>query len=134
MTLALTDFLDYKNPTIIDYYSYHRQLPLEEVQQNFSDLLAWFWLNEYRLSLGKKTYLFGPLLNLDDLWHTFILHTREYLVFSQQFFGTYYHHDVETPGQEYELNEEDLRDLLNDCLENLGEEWVERCFKTTLQL
>ena len=128
MTLALTDFLTYKNPRVIHYYSHHRQLPLAEVQQQFSDLLAWFWLSEYRLNQGKKTFLFGPLLNLDDLWHTFILHTRDYLSFSQQFFGTYYHHDVETPGKEYELNEDDLRDLLKDCLENLGDEWVGRCF------
>ena len=104
------------------------------MQQQFSDLLAWFWLSEYRLSQGKKTYLFGPLLNLDDLWHTFILHSREYLDFSQQFFGSYYHHDVEIPGEEYALTEENLRDLLNDCLEHLGEEWVKRCFKTDIRL
>lgn len=128
MTLALTDFLAYENPTVIHYYSYHRKLSLEDVQQKFKDLLAWFWLSEHRLNQGKKTYLFGPLLQLDDLWHTFILHTRDYVAFGLQFFGTYYHHDVETPGKEYELNEEDLRDLLNDCFENLGEEWVGRCF------
>ncbi len=128
MTLALADFLAYKNPTVIHHYSYHRQLPLEHVEQKFKDLLAWFSLSEYRLSQGKKTYLFGPLLSLDDIWHTFILHTRDYLAFSQQFFGSYYHHDVEIPGIEYDLSEEDLRDFLNDCLDHLGEAWVKRCF------
>ena len=130
MIPSLTDFLAYENPLVIHHYSYHQKLPLNDVKQQFKDLLAWFWLSEYRLGQDKKTYLFGPLLNLDDLWHTFILHTRDYLVFSHEFFGTYYHHDVEIPGKEYELNEEDLRDLLTDCLEHLGEGWVERCFKT----
>ena len=128
MTLSLPLLLQYECPEVIAYFCHHQELPKAVVEQRFKDLLAWFWLSEHRKQQGKKTALFGPLLPLDDLWHAFILHTRAYTHFSHQFFGDYYHHDIEPLGEEYSLSEADLRDLLQDCFEHLGKEWVERCF------
>ena len=30
---------------------------------------------------------------MDDFWHAFILHTREYMDFCQRHFGHYFHHE-----------------------------------------
>lgn len=92
------------------------------------------WLSEQRKEQGKKTYLFGPLLILDELWHAFILHTRDYVDFSLKYFGRYFHHEVEIPGQEHTLEEEEFRDFLEDCFTYLGSDWVERRFSEALQI
>jgi hypothetical protein len=98
----------------------------------FTDLLSWIWLNAQRVKLGKKTYLFGPLLILDEIWHAFILHTRDYVDFSTQYWGCYFHHDIEPLGFEHVLEEEELTDYLQDCFTYLGAEWVSRRFETVL--
>ncbi|WP_454782916.1 hypothetical protein [Legionella sp. WA2022007384] len=131
--INLSDLLDYKNKTVVNHFcSYHPDFSEQEGQVLFADLLAWMWLNAQRAKQGKKTYLFGPLLILDEMWHTFILHTRDYLDFSIRHFDTYFHHDVEPSGQEHIIEEEELTEYLQDCFAYLGSEWVARRFATAL--
>jgi len=129
----LGELLNYKNPALITYFCHHYpQYSVQEAQLLFADLLCWMWLNVQRTKEGKKTYLFGPLLPLDDLWHAFILHTRDYLKFSQHYFGDYFHHDIEPAGQEHLIEEEELTDFLQDCFIYLDSSWVERHFSAAL--
>lgn len=62
------------------------------------------------------------------MWHSFILHTRDYIDFSMKYFGEYFHHDVEPVGFEHVLDEEELADYLQDCFQYLNKGWVERRF------
>lgn len=129
MSLSLAEVINYQNDRVIDHFRKRwPEYSLETSQQLFKDLMAWMWLNQQRTLLGKKTYLFGPLLILDEMWHSFILHTRDYSHFSIQYFGEYFHHEVEPSGMEHELEEEELRDFLDDCCRLLGEEWIDRQF------
>ncbi|KTD05617.1 hypothetical protein Lgor_0102 [Fluoribacter gormanii] len=131
--ISLSELLAYKNETVVNYFCHHHpDCSEQEGQDLFADLLAWMWLNMQRQKLGKKTYLFGPLLILDELWHTFILHTRDYVDFSIRYFDTYFHHDVEPSGKEHIIEEEELTDYLQDCFTYLGSEWVARRFATAL--
>ncbi|STY30566.1 Uncharacterized conserved protein [Legionella wadsworthii] len=129
----LSAVLEYKNKKVVEYFCHHNpELSEQEVQTLFTDLLAWIWLKVQRDQNGKKTYLFGPLLILDQLWHTFILHTRDYIYFSNQYFNTYVHHDIEPPGQEHVMEEDEISDFLQDCFTYLGSEWITRRFATAL--
>lgn len=124
----------YRNPRIIDYFCQKNQaLTLEQCQQLFTDLLAWMQLKIIRNSAGKKSYLFGPLLILDELWHVFILHTRDYMAFCEHYFGHYLHHEVEPLGAEHRLSAEELADFLKDSFTHLGESWVRRYFGSLLE-
>lgn len=123
----------YQNPKLITYFCHHHpEYSQDEAEQLFADLLSWMWLNLQRGKLGKKTLLFGPLLVLDELWHAFILHTRDYCEFSSRYFGGYFHHDIEPIGEEHQVTEEELRDYLQDCFTYLDAEWVTRRFSTAL--
>ena len=125
--------LNYQNKTVVDYFCYHHpEFALQEGQTLFADLLAWLWLNAERKKHNKKTYLFGPLLILDEMWHSFILHTHDYVNFSIRYFGSYFHHDVEPMDQGHVIEEEELTDFLQDCFNYLGQEWVGRRFETAL--
>ncbi len=133
MQADLNLLLHYKNKTVTEYFCHqHPEFTLQESQALFADLLGWMWLNGLRAIKGKKTYLFGPLLILDEMWHAFILHTRDYVDFSTQYFGTYFHHDVEPFGFEHMMDEEELTEYLQDCFSYLGSEWVARRFAMAL--
>ncbi|HAT9713780.1 TPA: hypothetical protein JBD82_03085 [Legionella pneumophila subsp. pneumophila] len=129
MSFSLSELLHYKNEKIVTHFCYsHPEYSIQEGLFLFEDLLDWMWLNKQRRLRGKKTYLFGPLLILDEMWHSFILHTRDYIDFSMKYFGEYFHHDVEPVGFEHVLDEEELADYLQDCFQYLNKEWVERRF------
>ncbi|HHL3493858.1 TPA: hypothetical protein ACQ53F_002720 [Legionella pneumophila] len=129
MSFTLSELLHYKNEKIVTHFCHsHPEYSMREGLILFEDLLAWMWLNKQRRLRGGKTYLFGPLLILDEMWHSFILHTRDYVDFSMKYFGEYFHHDVEPSGFEHVLDEEELTDFLQDCFQYLNKEWVERRF------
>jgi len=133
MIPALPTLLDYKNPQVVAHFCHKNpQYSLEEGQQLFTDLLQWMWLRQQRAKFQKKTYLFGPLIIIDELWHDFILHTQDYHSFCTQYFGSYFHHEVEPLGFEHHLDQNELNDFLQDCFTYLDADWVERRFSVCL--
>ncbi|WP_028388092.1 hypothetical protein [Legionella fairfieldensis] len=125
----LSDLLTYENEQVVLYYcQQHPTVSYEQGRQLLSDLLAWMWVNLHRQSNKRRTYLFGPLLTLDALWHCFILHTQDYVSFCEYYFEGYFHHHIEPRGYEHQLTAEELTDFLNDCFDYLGKDWVMRCF------
>ncbi len=127
--MRLDDVLSYQNNVVVKHFcAHHPHFTQDEAQQIFADLLAWLWLREQRQKKNEKTYLFGPLLVLDDMWHCFILHTREYHHFCMSYFAQYLHHDPEPVGEEYCMSEEEITDFLADCFTYLDEAWVDRRF------
>lgn len=133
MSLERSILKHYKNQKVVAYFCHHHpELTLDDGQLLFEDLLSWLWLNTLRKKQGKNTYLFGPLLILDELWHAFILHTRDYMDFTMNYFGEYIHHEVEPIGFEHVIEEDELTDLLQDCFQYLDQHWVERRFSIAL--
>lgn len=126
---TLKQLLAYENkPVTARYCQEYPETTVNHSEQIFQDLLCWLWLNACRKHKNLKTHMIGPLLELDNMWHVFILHTRSYIDFCQQYFGEYFHHDVEPMGVEHELSPEELEEYLSDCYDQLGEEWVLRNF------
>ena len=58
-------------------------------------------VEQYRnyIFLRKKYFPqdFPPSQDIDEVWHAHILHTKDYINFCQQVFGSYFHHN---PGSE----------------------------------
>lgn len=126
---TLQQIQDYHNQSVIlNFHHKNQEHTLEKVQEYFQDLLAFLWLSHSRKIDNKTTRMFGPLLILDEIWHTFILHTQDYHAFCQDFFGEYFHHEVEPLHQEHVMEPDELADFLEDCFTHLGEEWVDRYF------
>lgn len=125
----LSELVAYKNTRLLQYFCHHQaEITQEKAGQFLADLMAWLWLHAYRSRLSKATFLFGPLLILDELWHAFILHTRDYHHFCLEFFGEYVHHDIEPTDAPHEISPEALADFLSDAIDHLGLPWVERYF------
>ncbi|MFA5959452.1 MAG: hypothetical protein WC785_02955 [Tatlockia sp.] len=131
---ALNDLLQYQNTKVIHYYCHHHpDLSFDQSQVIFKDLLSWMWLTQKRKQLRHHTFLFGPLIPLDAMWHAFILHTRDYMAFCEHYFACYFHHDMEPVGREYALTPEEFTAFLESCFEYLGEDWVARYFGLAYQ-
>lgn len=129
---SFAEILSYENERVVDYFCHlNPAYTREESKTLFKDLLAWIWLNLQREKLGKKSYLFGPLLQLDAMWHAFILHTQDYSDFCWTYLGHFFHHEVEPPGKEHSINEYELRDYLEDCIAYINQDWVTRRFLET---
>lgn len=129
----LQSLLTREQPEVVANFCYHhKEMSEAEAKELFKDLLAWLWLHEYRSQKQAKTYLFGPLLPLDAMWHVFILHTRTYHQVCQHYFQHYIHHDIEPPDNPHELSPDELADFLQDCFDWLGEDWVRRYFHDQL--
>lgn len=126
---TLSELLSYENDSVIQQYcKAHPATSPTEAKQIFKDLLAWLWLNAHRKQKNLETHMFGPLLQLDQMWHIFILNTRSYIDFCEYFFSNYFHHDVE----ERTLSSAELEDFLSDCYDHLGAEWIMRYFSECL--
>ncbi|KTD18381.1 hypothetical protein [Legionella jordanis] len=128
----LPNLLAYQNERVIQYYCQRYSVSLQKAESIFTDLLGWMWINLYRKNRGRDSFLFGPLLPLDDMWHAFILHTKDYVEFCKLYFEGYFHHHIEPFGLEHVLDEEELADFLKDCLAFLGEDWLLRHFSSVI--
>lgn len=124
----------YRNDAVIrEFCLEHPEKSAEQALQIFQDLLAWLWLSENRTHRQLQTHMIAPLNELDQMWHVFILHTRVYTAFCEEYFQRYLHHEVEQAGSEYTMATEELSDFLSECYDYLGEAWIMRNFSSVLQ-
>lgn len=94
----------YQNDALIHRFLETWNLPWEEAQELFEETKKWLWLSAYsqerkgeaiELAISQSTKL------IDEMWHTFILFSKDYHDFCEQYFGYYLHH-YPTPKARYE--------------------------------
>ena len=76
----------------------------KHVNTLFKDMLAFLWLSHEHARLRQKTpenkaLQFSMVMHtemrlIDEMWHDFILMTKDYMNFCHQHFGYYLHHQV----------------------------------------
>jgi len=92
---------------IIECFVDRYDVTLEEATEIFKETKKWLWLaaqNE-----DESMFIDRPLLILDEMWHTFILHTRQYYNFCINNFKKLVHHNP-TPPSEKKVLEKELKD------------------------
>lgn len=141
----LEDLLGYKNPRIVARYKKDHpdnQLIAEDALQ---EVLKYFWLCEKHREDQKanpedESLDFAPVVHvemreMDDMWHTFILFTKDYMEFCNQFFGHFIHHNPaeEEAVFEAEKVEIELTRYLSYIYDHLGEDTLVKWFGECLQ-
>jgi len=99
----LNEVIQYENEDIVLRFQETWDLPVEECRELFRETLKWLWLMDYLtrldepvpLAISQSTKL------IDEMWHTFILFTPQYIDFCDKYFGRYLHHRP-TPRSEYD--------------------------------
>jgi hypothetical protein len=94
---ALCEVMAYHNERVIGSFLKSFELSENEARDIFEQVKCMLWLgNEMDFDgfteQGKAFSIDRSLLILDEMWHTFILCTKDYKEFCEEFFGHFIHH------------------------------------------
>lgn len=144
MVCTLNEILDYKNPAVVKRFQKEFPAKAGRAEVIFEDLLRFFWgtkkhaddrrKGSQEASLNFVFIMDDEMREIDQMWHVFLLYTRDYLSFCERYFGEYLHHQpdlvpiFETRGFEFETNLERFLDYTYDLF---GEAVVKRWFSAS---
>lgn len=117
----LEKLLEYKNLDVIDAFCASLDIAEEEAMIIFDDLLKYFWLCETSSESCVKA-IDAPVAIIDEMWHTFILFTKDYTRFCKCYFGHFIHH-MPTTEKAKNLSKQNRE---KDFVENLISEKKQR--------
>jgi len=125
---SLDETLKYSNDRVINKFRVLYAVSLAEAKEIASETYRWLWLNA-RLKQDRSQKLkniprilvvHSSMVVIDEYWHTFVLHTRDYEQFCNDYLGSFIHHSPATPDFEPpDLEETKLQ--LNYICEVVGE-------------
>jgi hypothetical protein len=114
---SLEDVLAYQNEDLIARFVEEHGVLESYAQELFVETKKWLWLCYIEsLEQAKIPLTIYPNMGaLDEMWHSFVLFSKDYETFCQDFFGNFIHH-YPTPVREknehkarFEVDEEGLR-------------------------
>lgn len=136
------NLMTYKHEMVISRYRNEYPNASMSAEETFTELMKYFWLCQKHASdkkhlpeddsLNFKCAIHVEMEEIDNMWHTFLLFTRDYLAFCNKFFaGEFIHHDPlsEKINISKEAYESELQRYLTYIYENLGEETLMKWFK-----
>ncbi len=80
------DVMKYKNQNVIKRISKDAEFSFREAQEIFEDTKRFLYL----CATSKGSFVPSP--NIDEGWHAFILHTKDYQEFCETYLGKFIHH------------------------------------------
>ncbi|MDI9358954.1 MAG: hypothetical protein QM528_08400 [Phycisphaerales bacterium] len=121
----LPKVLQYNNEDLIDSFCTKKQVSKKEAKRLFRETKKFIWLcklsmikNEL-LSKNKKIKIVidNNLLIIDEMWHSFILFTKDYTNFCVNYFGHYIHHAPTTKKERLAFEKKMKKDPQGQLLE-----------------
>lgn len=102
--ISLEEVLKYQNDDVVHRFSKTYGLASEEALDIFQEVKRWLWLGHLCRARGQRGGLTidHSLVVIDEMWHNFVLFTREYADFCKEKFGYYIHHAPTTEKEERE--------------------------------
>lgn len=127
----LQSVLAYENVRVLRKFRTKFAVSDDEAQELFTDLKKWLWLcaeRKHALMQGlpvdtRPIVIHIGMVIVDELWHTFILHTQDYAEFCERHFGFFVHHSPGSPDF-VPMTEEQNSAQLNCIWDRFGEETV----------
>jgi hypothetical protein len=96
----LAAILAYQNPKVIWRFQDKFQIPTREAKALFRETLRWLWVCARAHELGGPPLeIRTSMMFMDEMWHEFILFTRDYERFCRDYLGRHIHHLPTTRDQ-----------------------------------
>lgn len=145
MCQPLSNIMQYTNPHVIARYTQDYPNHTLCAEEAFQEVLKFLWLCYQHQkeknqcpedeSLQFVCAIHFEMSEIDDMWHTFILFTQDYMTFCHDYFGQYMHHLPATEEDEEssdEVFEGDLTKYLLYIHKKLGHETLKTWFYALL--
>lgn len=145
MLCSLEEILQYENKPVVARFQKDFPQKAALAENLFKDLLRFFWgtkrheidrrSNPQNSELDFVFIMDDEMRDIDQMWHIFLLYTRDYMSFCETYFGEYLHHQpdlvpiFERNGFEFTTN---LEKFLSYNFELFGAEVLERWFARSL--
>lgn len=98
--------------------------------QWFHDLMKWLYTANRWNTTHNSTFMMDHMHYLDDVWHAYILHTRDYANMSSKLFGlSFFHHEPSDPFISQPIGEVLCEKQLIYLLEDWGDEYIDRIYE-----
>lgn len=130
----LNTLLQYRNQRVLDKFKRDYPALADKAEGLFVEMLKYLWLaqkqqqdfseNPNSDELNFLCAIYDDMIDVDNMWHTFILHTQDYHDFCDKYFGLYLHHipdalqDIPKPWDEFAR---DLSKYVAYVYDNLGD-------------
>jgi hypothetical protein len=133
--------MNYKNNKIL--LRYDKDYPAAKMgsKEAFKELMKYIWLHykheaEKKISNNKalnfSCLIHEEMIDIDNMWHTFLLFTKDYHAFCNDYLdGIFLHHDPIGASEEkvlYDNYDQELSLYLSYIYDNLGEDTVLKWF------
>ena len=90
---SLEQALAYRNDQILYKFQERWDVTFEEADELFEETKKWLWLQvAARMHKGPPFAMTVSMAMVDEMLHTFILFTREYIRYCDENYGVYLHH------------------------------------------
>ena len=106
----------YQHPDVVARFLKSWNVSEAEAQEIFDDLKRWLWLSALSIQEtppGERPQplaIINSMILVDEMWHAFILYTKDYTKFCLDHFGFYIHHGPTTMAQKAEAQAEAEKD------------------------
>lgn len=90
------DVIYYQNKNVIARYCKEYNKSEEFANEVFFDLMKWLYVAKKCRDEGFGAQITSSLYEIDNMWHTFILFTRDYAQFCETYFNKFMHHEPNT--------------------------------------
>lgn len=98
----LTRVVAYKNCEVVRRFREQFPVSEREAQEIFRETKKWLWLLSVASPPGRLAVT-DPILVLDEMWHAFLMYTKDYEEFCQRYFGRVLHHAPTTYAENARL-------------------------------
>ncbi len=117
---SLDQALEYQNDEVVHRFTTLWKVSFAEAQDLFLETKKWLWLcaqlEKQRLAITT------PLLIIDEMWHNFVLFSREYMEYCHDCFGHYIHHAPTTHREKEEYKQQYEADPIGSAEKKMQEQ------------
>lgn len=138
---TLEEMIAYKHPNVVRRFAQEHPEFADHAEQIFEDLMRFFWAGRVHEQARKEQpqneeldfiYIMDEEMKpIDQMWHIFLLYTKDYMKFCDEYFGEYLHHLPDIVGQmesEQKSFETNLERFLSFTYDHLGEDTIRRWY------
>lgn len=142
MLAPLNEVLNYKHPAVVRRFQKDHPDKAHKAEQLFTDLMIFFWIskkhhadkahNPKNDSLNFVFIMDEEMRDIDQMWHVFLLYTKDYMDCCHRYFGEYLHHlpDIVPTFEKGSFDfESNLKKFLDYTYDQLGEATIRRWFE-----